>query len=115
MNATSVNVNYHWGIFQTSSIKNHDIHVLEKEKHYFEIKPNKGVFDPNEAIPFTFSFTGNEPIPYIEYACLIIDDLPIAAIRKLPESLKKSLDENRAIKNDDKYEGPGYFASNSAK
>lgn len=73
------------------------------------------MFNPNEAIPFTFSFKGHEPVPYIEYACLIVDDLPIAAIKTLPKILEKSLNENRAIKNDDKFEGPGYFASNSAK
>jgi len=38
MNATKVHVNYHWGLFTTSSINNYNINVREEEKHHFVIK-----------------------------------------------------------------------------
>jgi len=50
------------------------------------------VFPPNKTIEFSISFTGYEPIPHYEYACLIVDDLPLAAIKSLPPILKSNLD-----------------------
>ena len=89
--------------------------MIDDEKHFFNVKPNKGEFGKEEEIKFNISFTGNEPIPYFEYACLIADDLPIAAIQTPPALLVKNIEDNRTSKNEETFEGPGYFAANSIK
>lgn len=58
------------------------------DSSYFKIVPAQGYFSPDEVIDFTISLKSPLYIPLFEYANLIIDEIPMEAIRNPPESLK---------------------------
>lgn len=102
-NLTEVKVKYHWSLFTTNNSSN--ISLIDIENHHFSIEPMNGNFEPKKSISFTISFCADNPSPYYEYACLIIDDIPFPAIKNPSESLKKKLLENKGT-------GAGFEGSN---
>ena len=104
-NLTKVKVKYHWGLFKNSN-KDNKLSLDENETHSFQVTPKQGIFDSEAEIAFKIEFMGEEPFLYYEYLCLIIDDVPVEAIRNPPESIKSLLQEKQ---------GPGYVGSNLAR
>ena len=104
-NLTRVKVKYHWGLYKNSN-KDNKLTLDENEIHAFSITPNKGIFDSEAEIKFKLEFMGEKPFLYYEYACLIIDDVPVQAIRNPPESIKSLIQEKQ---------GPGFIGSNVAR
>jgi hypothetical protein len=76
LNKTSVEVKFHWTMND------------EEGQHHFSIEPNVGSFKPNEAIEFVIGLKSGHYVPLFEYANLVIDEIPIQAIRNPPESIK---------------------------
>jgi len=104
-NLTKVKVKYHWGLFKNRN-KDNKLSLDENETHSFQVTPKQGVFDSEAEIIFKLEFMGEQPFLYYEYACLIIDDVPVEAIRNPPESIKALMQEKV---------GPGYVGSNLAR
>ena len=104
-NLTKVKVKFHWGLYKNSN-KDNKLTLDENEQHSFSIAPKQGIFDSEAEITFKMEFMGEKPFLYYEYACLIIDDVPIEAIKNPPESIKTLRNEKN---------GPGYTGSNLAR
>lgn len=104
-NLTKVKVKFHWGLYKNSN-KDNKLILDENETHAFSVSPKQGLFDSEAEITFNMEFFGEEPFLYYEYACLIIDDIPVEAIRNPPESIKTLIKEKQ---------GPGYVGSNLAR
>lgn len=73
-------VRYHWTLFKRETSDEPDF--------YFSIAPKEGIFKPDEAIEFIVTLKSGLYVPLFEFANLIIDEIPIEAIRNPPESLK---------------------------
>lgn len=104
-NLTKVKIKFHWALYKNSN-KANKLTLDENEDHSFSITPKKGLFDSEAEISFKVEFMGEKPFLYYEYACLIIDDVPVEAIRNPPESIQSLLKEKQ---------GPGYVGSNLAR
>lgn len=112
-NITSVKIPYHWSVFSTN--KNTKIEITDTYEHRFHIVPEKGFFEADEIKEFEITFQAEKPMPYYEYAYLILDDIPLQSIRNPPDTIKKNLTSN--VINPDGFSptvlGPSYLGSNS--
>ena len=96
-NDTFVKVNYHW------KIENEKDHQVEDEqKARYMIEPEKGVFEPNAEKDFKITFESDVSMPFYKNISLVIDDVPIEAIRNPPEIIKKQHMEHQASDDDAK-------------
>jgi len=93
-NQTFVKVNYHWNIQKDS-----DEDVINHTR--YQIEPSKGVFDPDVEIDFKITFESDISIPFYKDISLVIDDVPIEAIKNPPESIKQQALERKSAQNDE--------------
>ncbi|KRX10489.1 hypothetical protein PPERSA_08791 [Pseudocohnilembus persalinus] len=121
-NMTSVGVKYHWNIFK-EDIKNQQEFSIEKNQNFnFKITPERGEFKANEILEFDIQYLSDNYIPVFEYATLFIDEIPYNSIKNPPENLRKQIEEEKKLlENDDNNENipafkyPAYFGVNSTK
>jgi hypothetical protein len=78
-------VPFHWSVFKH---KNSQKISLQDEETHYRIEPVQGKFLAGETKEFTVFFSPEHAEPYFEYADMIIEDIPIAAIRNAPEAIK---------------------------
>jgi len=52
------------------------------------VEPSQGKIGGKEEVEFTFFFSPDHAEPYFEFADLIVEDIPIQAVRNPPEGLK---------------------------
>jgi len=78
---------------------------------HYRVSPAQGRIPGGEYIDFELFFCPEHAEPYFEYADLIIEDIPITAVRDPPEALKSFADAN-ANKNF-KVPMPTYVGSNT--
>jgi len=107
-NTSPITVPFHWSIYKD---KNTNKISLEDESCHYGVLPVAGKIKGNESIDFVVSFKPEHAEPYFEFADLIIEDVPISALRNPPEGLK-----NFAIQNTQKTAKvpmPTYVGSNT--
>ena len=108
-NETYVKVNYHWKI-ENEKGADQQVKDIEQKARYM-IEPEKGVFEPNAEKDFKITFESDISMPFYKNISLVIDDVPIEAIRNPPEIIKKQNMENQASGDDAKAVRPSltYF------
>jgi hypothetical protein len=75
------------------------------------VSPAQGRIPGGEYIDFELFFCPEHAEPYFEYADLIIEDIPITAVRDPPEALKSFADAN--TNKNFKVPMPTYVGSNT--
>lgn len=106
-NSSNLPVIFHWSIYKQ---KNSEKISLEEQQTHFKVTPSQGKFKGGESLEFEVSFFPEHADPYFEFADLIVEDIPINAIRAPPEGLKDFVDEN---KQQSKVPMPTYVGSNT--
>jgi hypothetical protein len=107
-NSSPILVPFHWSIYKS---KNQQKITLENEETHYRVEPAQGKIRGGEAIDFEIYFCPLHAEPYFEFADLIIEDIPITAVREPPEGLKTFAQAN-TVKNA-KVPMPTYVGSNT--
>ena len=107
-NSSPIVVPFHWSIFKT---RNQQKISLETEETHYRVEPAQGKIRGGEYVDFELFFCPQHAEPYFEYADLIIEDIPITAVRDPPKGLKNFADAN-TTKNT-KVPMPTYVGSNT--
>ena len=84
-NSSPIPVPFHWSIYKQKSSQK--ISLADEETHY-RIEPAQGTMKGDETVEFKVYFCPQHAEPYFEFADLIVEDIPIQAIRSPPEGLK---------------------------
>ena len=84
-NSAPIHFPFHWSCYKT---KNSQKISLQDEDTHYRIEPAQGKFLGGETKEFTVYFCPKHAEPYFEYADMIVEDIPIAAVRNPPEGLK---------------------------
>lgn len=84
-NSSPIPVPYHWSIYKQ---KNSETISLADEETHYRIEPDQGKISGGETIEFTVYFCPQHAEPYFEFADLIVEDIPINAVRSPSEGLK---------------------------
>jgi hypothetical protein len=84
-NTSPITVPFHWSIYKD---KNANKISLEDESCHYSVSPQTGKLKGHESVDFVVSFKPEHAEPYFEFADLIIEDVPISALRNPPEGLK---------------------------
>jgi len=58
------------------------------------VTPAQGKIAGGETVSFDFFFCPQHAEPYFEFGDLIVEDIPIKAVRSPPEGLKSFADQN---------------------
>lgn len=106
-NSAPIPVPYHWSIYKQKGAQK--ISLADEETHY-RIVPAQGTIAAENFVEFTVYFCPQHAEPYFEYADLIIEDIPIQAVRSAPEGLK-NFAKNNVVKS--KIPMPTYVGSNN--
>ena len=97
-NDTYVKVNYHWTIEDDKAANKQPLDLQQKARYMIE--PEKGVFEPNSEKDFKITFESDASVPFYKNVSLVIDDVPIEAIRNPPELIKKQTHGRQASSDD---------------
>lgn len=84
-NSSPILVPFHWSIYKQ---KNQQKITLENEDTHYRVEPSQGKIPGGAYVDFELFFCPQHAEPYFEYADLIIEDIPITAVRDPPEGLK---------------------------
>lgn len=84
-NASPIPVPYHWSIYKQ---KNSETISLADEETHYRIEPDQGKIAGGETVEFEVFFCPQHAEPYFEFADLIVEDIPINAVRSPSEGLK---------------------------
>lgn len=84
-NSSPIAVPYHWSVYRQ---KNSETISLADEETHYRIEPDQGKIGGGEAIEFKVYFCPQHAEPYFEFADLIVEDIPINAVRSPSEGLK---------------------------
>lgn len=90
-NSSPILVPFHWSVFKQ---KNQQKISLESEDTHYRVEPASGKIRGGEYIDFELYFCPQHAEPYFEYADLIIEDIPITAVRDPPAGLKNFAQAN---------------------
>lgn len=85
-NSSPIAVPFHWSIYKE---KNSDKITLGDEQTHYRMVPQSGKIKGGETLEFDVFFSPDHAEPYFEYADLIIEDVPLSAVRSPPEGLKQ--------------------------
>lgn len=84
-NSSPIIVPFHWSIYKN---KNSNKIILQDEQTHYRVEPAQGKIQGGQIMEFTVYFSPDHAEPYYEYADLIVEDIPIQAVRNPPEGLK---------------------------
>jgi len=98
-NETFVKVSYHW-VIQNEIFMDEEIENNQKRTRY-SIEPEKGVFEPNSERDFKITFESEISMPFYKNINLVIDDVPIEAIKNPPELIRKQTLERQSSSSPD--------------
>lgn len=84
-NSSPIAVPYHWSVYRQ---KNSETISLADEETHYRIEPDQGKIGGGESIEFKVYFCPQHAEPYFEFADLIVEDIPINAVRAPSEGLK---------------------------
>jgi hypothetical protein len=84
-NSSPILVPFHWSVFKSKNISKI---TLQEEVTHYKVEPNAGKLAGGESITFDVYFCPDHAEPYYEFADLIVEEVPINAIRDPPEGLK---------------------------
>lgn len=84
-NSAPIQFPFHWSVYRQ---KNSQKISLQDEETHYRIEPAQGKFLGGETKEFSVYFCPQHAEPYFEYADMIVEDIPIAAVRNPPEGLK---------------------------
>ena len=90
-NSSPIGVMFHWSIYKE---KNSNKITLGDEPCHYRVVPQQGKIKGNETIEFEIFFSPDHAEPYFEYADLIIEDVPIYALRSPQEGLIQFYNQN---------------------
>jgi hypothetical protein len=107
-NSSPIRVNYHWSIYKT---KNSSKIILEDEETHFKVNPSQGSIEGGGVVEFQVSFIPEHAEPYFEFGDLIVEDIPINAVRSPPEGLLSFAAQNAVQKS--KVPMPAYVGSST--
>ena len=107
-NSSPIAVPYHWSVYKT---KQSNKIILEDEDTHFRVTPHQGKISGGETVSFDFFFCPQHAEPYFEFGDLIVEDIPIKAVRSPPEGLKSFADQNQNVKS--KVPMPAYVGSST--
>ncbi|EGR30726.1 hypothetical protein IMG5_124930 [Ichthyophthirius multifiliis] len=117
-NKTSVEIKYHWALFK-NEVKNKLVQNENNNNNefFFQIEPEKGIFEKEQILTFSISYFSQSSIPQFEFASLIIEDISLSSIKNPPQILKKMLlnSPNNIEQIEELVEKPAFFASNSSR
>lgn len=91
-NSARIQVPFHWSVYK---MRNSQKISLQDEETHYRIEPAQGKFLGGETKEFTFFFCPQHAEPYFEYADMIVEDVPISAVRNPPEGLKQFAEANK--------------------
>lgn len=77
-NSAPIPVPFHWSVYKQKSTQK--ISLADEETHY-RIEPASGTIAAEDSIEFSVYFCPQHAEPYFEFADLIIEDIPIQAVR----------------------------------
>lgn len=106
-NSAPIQFPFHWSVYKQKNAQK--ISLQDEETHY-RIEPAQGKFLGGETKEFTVYFCPQHAEPYFEYADMIVEDIPIAAVRNPPEGLRQFAAAN-VVKS--KVPMPTYVGSNT--
>ena len=106
-NSSPIPVPYHWSVYKQKSSQK--ISLADEETHY-RIEPAQGTIKGNQTVDFEVFFCPQHAEPYFEFADLIVEDIPIQAVRAPPEGLKNFAAANQQKS---KFPMPTYVGSNN--
>ena len=107
-NSSPIAVPYHWSVYKT---KQSNKIILEDEDTHFRVTPSQGKIAGGEIVLFEFFFCPQHAEPYFEFGDLIVEDIPIKAVRSPPEGLKSFAEQNTSVKS--KVPMPAYVGSST--
>ena len=84
-NSSQIPVPYHWSVYKQ---KNSETISLADEETHYRIEPDQGKIAGGETVEFEVFFCPQHAEPYFEFADLIVEDIPINAVRQPSEGLK---------------------------
>ena len=91
-NTSPIPVPFHWSVYKE---KHASKISLEDEQTHYRVEPAHGKIKGGESINFEFYFSPDHAEPYFEFADLIIEDVPLSAVRNPPEGLKDFQEQNQ--------------------
>ena len=106
-NGAPIGVPFHWSVYRQKNPNK--ISLADEETHY-SISPAQGKIQGGETLEFEVSFSPQHAEPYFEFADLIVEDIPINAVRSPPEGLKNFAAANQQKS---KVPMPTYVGSNT--
>lgn len=84
-NSSAIQVAFHWSVFRN---RNTNTITLTDEQTHYRVTPNSGKIAAGESQEFSIFFSPDHAEPYFEFADLIVEDIPINAVRNPPDGLK---------------------------
>lgn len=109
-NESPILVPFHWSVYKN---KNLNKISLQDEQTHYRIEPSQGRIPGGEVMEFEIFFSPDHAEPYFEYADLIVEDIPIQAVRNPPEGLKNFAEQAANYQKQSRVPMPTYVGSNT--